>query len=325
MREEKISVIVPVYNVEPYLSRCLDSICSQTYRDLEIILVDDGSPDASGKICDEYAQQDPRIRVIHTENHGAFSARNLALDRAEGAFIAFVDADDWLDADYFQVLLNLALQHGADIAQCELRNEGSYQQNRSICLGRDAVYQGENLTRAVFREEITHGLIGKLFRAECFAGRRFQEGYYHLDAVMLADIRNYCEKVARTDRAMYHYNTTNDSITRGRKKPMHVRSMEHLFEAYSAAAPYALPEGSFFICREIPSAGRLIPPGGAVTWNMARDHIRVMHRIFMQHWKEAQQAPDWQQAPRAKRLLWRIYARRPVLASVMVYCYGKVR
>lgn len=323
MSEEKISVIVPVYNVEAYLPKCLDSICAQTYRALEIILVDDGSPDASGKICDEYAQRDPRIRVIHTDNRGAFAARNLALDQAAGTFIAFVDADDWLDADYVQVLLDLAKQHGADIAQCELCNEGTYQQLRTTCLGQDMVYPRETLTRAMFREEITHGLIGKLFRAECFAGRRFEEHYYHLDAVLLADVQSFCAVFARTDRMMYHYNTTNDSITRGKKKPMHVRSMEHLFEAYSAAAAHAPSEGSFFICREIPSAGRLILPGGAIALGMALAHIRVMHRIFMRHWAAAKQTPEYQNAPKAKRLLWNVYARCPVAASVMVYYYRR--
>ena len=89
-----ISIIVPVYNVEPYLRKCLDSILAQTYRDLEILIIDDGSTDGSGRICDEYAGKDDRIKVFHTENHGLSAARNYALDRSHGDYIAFIDSDD---------------------------------------------------------------------------------------------------------------------------------------------------------------------------------------------------------------------------------------
>ena len=102
MVQPKISVIVPIYKVEPYLRRCLDSIVNQTYRNLEIILVDDGSPDNCGNICDEYAQKDLRIEVIHKENGGLSSARNIAIDKANGDYLAFVDSDDWLDTDMFE-------------------------------------------------------------------------------------------------------------------------------------------------------------------------------------------------------------------------------
>lgn len=101
MNNPKISVIVPVYNVEKYLSRCIDSILAQTFTDFELLLIDDGSKDKSGNICDEYAKKDSRIRVFHKENGGVSSARNLGLDNAEGEWILFVDADDWIEQDYF--------------------------------------------------------------------------------------------------------------------------------------------------------------------------------------------------------------------------------
>ena len=100
----KISVIVPVYNVEQYLPQCLDSIINQTYKNLEIICVDDGSPDNSGKILDEYAKKDKRIKVIHQENQGVSVARNTGLDNATGKYIGFVDPDDWIEADYYETL-----------------------------------------------------------------------------------------------------------------------------------------------------------------------------------------------------------------------------
>ena len=115
---ERISVIVPVYKVEPYLRKCLDSIVNQTYRNLEIILVDDGSPDNCGRICDEYAERDKRIRVIHQKNGGVSSARNEGLKIASGDWIGWVDSDDWIEPDMFEYLLENAKKSKADIAVC---------------------------------------------------------------------------------------------------------------------------------------------------------------------------------------------------------------
>jgi len=114
----KISVIVPVYNVEQYLSKCIDSILAQTLTEFEILLIDDGSPDNSGNICDEYAEKDTRIRVFHTENRGVSSARNLGLDNAKGDFICFVDSDDWIDPLMFESLLVRTIDTKADLCVC---------------------------------------------------------------------------------------------------------------------------------------------------------------------------------------------------------------
>lgn len=325
MEQPKISIVIPVYNVEPYLHRCLDSVIGQTYQNLEIIIVDDGSTDASGLICDEYAEKDNRVLVIHTDNNGAFAARNCGLDAAKGEYIGFVDADDWLDADMYKTLMALTMEYNADIAQCEMANEGSYQQIRLQRLGKDTVFIGNAMTRAVFLEEITHGIINKLFRRKCFDGFRFDTEYYHLDAVFLADVRLYCNTFVRTDKALYHYNTTNSSITRGRKKTIHIRSMERLFDSYSAAVAYAEPEGSFFICREIPSGGRLILPGGEITVRMAVKHIRVMHRVFLRHWDIAKMTGYYRNTLAVKRLLWFMYRYTPVFATLVVMVYSSLK
>ena len=104
--EEKISVIIPVYNVEPYLRKCLDSVINQTYRNLEIIIVDDGSPDNCGAICDEYAARDDRVIVIHKKNGGVSAARNDGIRIASGKWITFVDPDDWCEPDYYEMLIS---------------------------------------------------------------------------------------------------------------------------------------------------------------------------------------------------------------------------
>lgn len=117
----KISVIIPVYNVAPYLNRCVDSVLSQTFRDFELILVDDGSKDNSGVFCDAYAQADARVRVIHQENSGVSAARNAGLDAASGEWISFIDSDDWVDTDYLSYLYDLATKHNADMATGTIR------------------------------------------------------------------------------------------------------------------------------------------------------------------------------------------------------------
>lgn len=116
--EDLISVVVPIYNVENYIKKCVDSILSQTYKNLEIILVDDGSPDNCPQICDEYAQKDSRIKVIHKENGGVSSARNIGMENARGKWIAFIDADDWIEEKYFEKMLDRVKTNDADIVLC---------------------------------------------------------------------------------------------------------------------------------------------------------------------------------------------------------------
>lgn len=324
MIQPKISVIVPVYNVEPYLSKCLNSIINQTYRNLEIILIDDGSPDSCGAICDEYAAHDMRIQVIHTENRGTFASRNSALDIATGEFISFVDADDWLAPQMYETLLGLITDYNADVAQCEAVNQGKYTQIRSKTVGGVVCYPRESLTQEFFRETITHGLPTKLFRAGIWRERRFLEGYYHIDAVVLSQLEDFCDSLVRTDEALYYYNTTNLSITRGRKTLLHLQSMQVLFDAYSIAANKVGPSASLFICQEIPCFGRIIPPTGEVSVSAAKQHIRYMHTIFSSHWPKAISAKEYKGCPISKRFLWHIYFKAPLVASLLSYTRGRI-
>ena len=116
MRHELISIIIPIYNVENYLRQCLDSIVAQTYQNFECLLINDGSPDNSSDICREYVAKDTRFRYFEKENGGVSSARNLGIERSEGAYITFIDSDDWVDSDYLEVLYSAILEEQADIA-----------------------------------------------------------------------------------------------------------------------------------------------------------------------------------------------------------------
>ena len=205
-----ISVIVPVYNVEPYLRKCLDSILNQTYRNLEIIIVDDGSTDDSGKICDEY--HDSRIQVFHTENRGLSAARNLGLDHAAGQYIGFVDSDDWIEPDMYEVLLNKALETGADVVECGVyitsQNKTEEKKRRnSILSGADAV--GELL-----QDKLADNAWNKLYIKQCFLTIRFPEGMIFEDIATTYKVFAAANLVAIVDAVEYHYIRRRGSLSR---------------------------------------------------------------------------------------------------------------
>ena len=141
-----VSIIVPVYNTEKFLHRCIDSVLAQTYKDFELLLINDGSTDSSGTICDEYAAQDVRVRVFHKENGGVSSARNLGLDNAQGEWITFVDSDDWISKDY---LKELAMHSDSDLVIADFVVEGEGQWNEILPVGQ---WQGKELSGIIERD-----------------------------------------------------------------------------------------------------------------------------------------------------------------------------
>lgn len=212
MDKRKISVIVPVYKVEPYLRQCLDSIVGQTYKNLEIILVDDGSPDRCGAICDEYAAGDERIKVIHKENGGLSSARNAALEIATGDYIGFVDSDDWVEPEMFKTLLHGLETTEADIAVCGRYEEYgdrrvTFEWPEVRAMGRE-----EALGELLKNEKLQNLVWDKLYRRELFEGIRFPEGKTFEDMAVMHKLFLRSEKVACLPGAMYHYRQRVGSI-----------------------------------------------------------------------------------------------------------------
>lgn len=167
MDNPKISVIIPVYNVEPYLRRCLDSVIRQTYTNLEIILVDDGSTDGSSEVCDEYKANDSRILVIHKENGGVSSARNAGLDAATGEWIGFVDADDWIEPDMYEYMLGMTQKYGADVVQCGLFFDEGTESQEMFCAETECVLSGgaEQLGLRDL-EQLGNSTCNKLYRRD---------------------------------------------------------------------------------------------------------------------------------------------------------------
>ncbi len=216
--EQKIlvSVIVPVYNVEAYLCRCVDSIVNQTYKNLEIILVDDGAKDASGAICDDYAARDLRIRVIHKENGGLSSARNAGIDAARGEYLEFVDSDDWIEPDAVESLLGEALTH-----QTELVVGGRWdvsdrtgEKKRGMCPPRQEVISGEELVGRIFRwDHCDSSACDKLFSRRLFREIRFPHGVVCEDVPIMYKIVLDAARIAMLPKPVYNYYHRSGSIT----------------------------------------------------------------------------------------------------------------
>lgn len=202
-----ISIIVPVYNTEQYLRRCLDSIIHQVYDNLEIIVVDDGSKDGCGAICDEYAQKDSRIKVIHQANAGQSRARNVGLDIAQGAYIGFVDSDDWILPQMFEKLMDIALATDSDIVNCGVQRQV---ESGEIVSRYDHFplqeSDGEMGMRLALLGKIPVAPWNKLFKRKIFDGIRFPEGMFFEDEYIMPYLFDKAKKITYLDEQLYTYN-----------------------------------------------------------------------------------------------------------------------
>lgn len=211
----KVSIIVPVYKAEAYLHRCVDSILAQTFTDFELLLIDDGSPDRSGEICDEYAQKDSRIRVIHKENGGVSSARQRGLDEAVGEYTIHADPDDWVEPNMLEELYKKAKQDDADIVICDYFNNIGTKQ--TICRQCPSSLEPKQVLIELFQQ--LHGSCwNKLARRVCYKqyGIEFPRGInYCEDLFTWVQFLSHKEvKVVYLNKAFYHYFDNPESITR---------------------------------------------------------------------------------------------------------------
>lgn len=227
-----ISVIIPIYNVRNYLRRCVDSVCNQEYRNLEIILVDDGSTDESGRLCDEYAEADTRIKVIHQKNAGLSAARNSGIDVAQGEYIVFVDSDDWVHESYVSHLYELLQENDSDIAICSY-----YYVDRDYAVlpplatesvetisGDEAVYRCTDVRIS----EKYNVAWNKIYHRSLFKTIRYPVGKINEDEFTSYKLYKLANKVTITDKCLYYYYQRSDSIM---NKPFSYKNLAKL-EAY---------------------------------------------------------------------------------------------
>ena len=213
MEKDLISVIVPVYKVEKYLEKCIESIIKQTYTNLQIILVDDGSPDNCGKICDEYAKKDLRIEVIHKANGGLSDARNVGISKAKGRYIGFVDSDDYIKEDMYEILLNLIKKYDADVSICNLYD---------VIDGNECIRNKENGIREYSRLDILKEVLldkniqsyawNKLYEKELFDEIKYPIGKKYEDIGTTFYLFEKCNKIVVTSEPEYYYLKRADSL-----------------------------------------------------------------------------------------------------------------
>lgn len=216
--EALISVIIPIYNVETYLKRCVDGILGQTYRNLEVILVDDESPDGCGAICDAYAEKDARVVVIHQKNAGLSGARNAGIDIARGDYLVFVDSDDYVTEDFIVRLYEALVSTGSDLAQCKWNYvRGGAIPDPERDTGETVVFTKAEMMANLYIPDGAYYVVAwnKLYKKELFDGIRYPLGRIHEDEATTYKIYDRITKAAMIDACMYGYFIGNDSITRG--------------------------------------------------------------------------------------------------------------
>lgn len=231
-----VSVIVPVYNVEPYLRQCVDSVLAQTYGDLEVILVNDGSPDGCGKICDDYAARDGRVKVIHQTNRGLSGARNSGIGAAAGDYLFFIDSDDWIEPHTIEALHRDLTENGAGMAVggiISVYGDGNrvpaFTWDGMLCMG-----AGEAVGQLCRRDIFSVSAWGKLYKRELFNIIRYPEGKLAEDTAIIIDLLIAAKTVTVRAAPFYNYRQRRSGIVHGKKR--HQNSAAHGMEAWERNA-----------------------------------------------------------------------------------------
>lgn len=224
-----VSIVVPIYNVEKYLDKCIKSILNQTYRDLEIILVDDGSTDKCNNICDNYAEIDTRIKVIHQKNAGLSSARNTGISLSKGEYIYFVDSDDWIEENLIEDNISIMLSKNLDIIIFGFYEEWADKNIKK--LQGNELLSTQEIKEKLLNIELEPCVWNKIYKKKIFCDIRFPVGQNMEDLYVIGNILKGCNKAFCNEKCYYHYNRTNiSSIT---KNTNILKESYELFSSYS--------------------------------------------------------------------------------------------
>lgn len=231
---DKISVIVPIYKVEDCLYRCVDSIINQTYTNLEIILVEDGSPDNCPMICDEYAKKDSRIRVIHKENGGLSDARNAGLEIATGEYIGFVDSDDWIHKDMYSILYKIISRKQCDIVECNaIKIENTINDKEINFEYKFFIYTKEKAIEGLILEKTIHQTVwNKLYKKEVIQDIFFEKGKIHEDEFWTYQVINKCNNLIHVELDLYYYFQRKSSIMGNEYSLKRLNAIEGRYKRY---------------------------------------------------------------------------------------------
>ena len=230
-----ISVIIPVYKVEKYLDKCIQSVINQTYSNLEIILVDDGSPDNCPQLCDDWANKDERIKVIHKKNGGLSDARNAGLDIATGEYIAFVDSDDYIESDMYECLLDKIIKTQSQMAICNFEYVDTDGNITTLnTMGQDCCFSSRQILADWCGNDLVYYVVvwNKLYSRKCWENIRFPVGKIHEDNFVMYKLFFTCNRIVCSKTKKYNYVQRNNSIMSAKISPKRFNSVEAFCETF---------------------------------------------------------------------------------------------
>ncbi len=308
MGKAKISVIIPVYKVEQYLRNCIESVINQTYTNWELILVDDGSPDKCGEICDGYAAKDSRIKVIHKENGGQAQARNRALDICKGDYITFLDSDDFLHVDYIDYLVRAALKTNADIVQCNYVRG----LDTTFPILNKSIIEETFDNHSIFLSEKANVIVwGKLYRREILLNNRIKEGRYYEDDFTTWKWYYTANKIVVSNRALYYYTVNPNSTMAGHKK----KPSFDFMDAYKERIAFFVGTGE----KDLEHCSRLqLCKSLLLTYRhskLSEEERREVKTKFEESWEEIKHSPYIKDK---YKCLFRAFDLAPLFTSILV-------
>lgn len=227
---DKVSIIVPVYNVEKYLEKCIESILAQTFKNIEVILVNDGSSDKSGLICDKYSLIDRRIKVVHKKNTGVSDSRNYGIKVSSGKYIAFIDSDDWVDKEYINILYSNLIKYNADISVCDFIRENNESKPKQLLKEKkEILFTNIEALNQIYGElyvQMIAVVWNKLYKREIFNDLKFPIDKIHEDEYLTPIALYKCNKIIYTNKQLLHYRDTPNSIM---NKKFNVKRLDYLY------------------------------------------------------------------------------------------------
>lgn len=282
----KVSVIIPAYNVECFIEQCVDSLLAQSFDDFDLILVDDGSTDRTGVICDEYTKKDVRVKVVHQENTGLPTARKVGLENAQGEYVLFVDADDWVDPNHLESLVGTAEQRNADVVICGFNYEYPRRQIKND--NTPITTEGKDVIIECLNNRLHAGIVFKLVKKNIFVDNQlcFPKYNFFEDMYLTIEILLYANKIESTGLATYHYRFNDSSETHEKNTAFRIKkfnefilNMQEVFDNYSLWTNESMRNALFQRINKEKLELLILPYS-------AGDEIRKAYQLYSNSWKE---------------------------------------
>ena len=314
----KVSVIIPVYNVEAYIRDCVESVVNQTYCNLEIILVDDGSTDQSGKICDKLKETDKRIFVIHKANGGLSDARNAGIDAATGKYITFIDSDDFVAVNYVEYLLGLIKEYNADISVCEYKETFSRNiEEYKIEKDEKRIFDGkEGTLNLLYQKNFTSSACAKMYKTELFSDVRFPKGKLHEDVAVMYLLFMNSKRISKGEEVLYFYYQRKGSIVNSEFNSRRMDYLTHTKQIIEKMKKIDVALWKAAVSRHISACFQIL-------FSMPNNKVKEKYGLFI--WKEVKQYRKIVIKDRKARKINRGACILSYLGIQFVYFVGKIK